>query len=56
MGTVTEEGLSQVKRNFQWVADKLDAFMPEPRGLVSVCVCVCVCMYVCMYVCTYGFG
>lgn len=36
MGTVTEEGLSQVKRNFQWVADKLDAFMPESRGLVVV--------------------
>lgn len=33
---VTEEGLSQVKRNFQWVADKLDSFIPSPRGLVVV--------------------
>ncbi|KAG7176866.1 Multifunctional protein ADE2-like [Homarus americanus] len=31
--TVTDEGLSQVKRNFQWVADKLDSFIPKPRGL-----------------------
>ncbi|XP_066941679.1 bifunctional phosphoribosylaminoimidazole carboxylase/phosphoribosylaminoimidazole succinocarboxamide synthetase [Macrobrachium rosenbergii] len=33
---VTEEGLNQVKRNFQWVADKLDSFIPTPRGLVVV--------------------
>ncbi|KAK8745737.1 hypothetical protein OTU49_000353, partial [Cherax quadricarinatus] len=34
--TVTDEGLSEVKRNFQWVADKLDNFLPKPRGLVTV--------------------
>ncbi|CAL4225180.1 unnamed protein product, partial [Meganyctiphanes norvegica] len=36
METVTEEGLNQVKRNFQWVADKLDYFIPKPKGLVVV--------------------
>lgn len=33
--SVTEEALDQVKRNFQWVADKLDAFIPKPKGLVN---------------------
>ncbi|XP_071551403.1 bifunctional phosphoribosylaminoimidazole carboxylase/phosphoribosylaminoimidazole succinocarboxamide synthetase [Panulirus ornatus] len=36
METVTEEGLNQVKRNFQWVADRLDSFIPKPKGLVAV--------------------
>lgn len=36
MENVTEEGLNQVKRNFQWVADKLDYFIPKPKGLVVV--------------------
>lgn len=34
--SVTEAALDQVKRNFQWVADKLDDFIPKPKGLVVV--------------------
>ncbi|KAK7086636.1 hypothetical protein SK128_024263, partial [Halocaridina rubra] len=33
---VTQEGLSQVKRNFQWVAEKLDSFIPSPKCLVVI--------------------
>lgn len=33
--TVTQESLDQVKRNFQWVADKLDYFIPKPQGQVQ---------------------
>ncbi|KAK4325350.1 hypothetical protein Pmani_004065 [Petrolisthes manimaculis] len=34
--TVTQESLNQVKLNFQWVADKLDHFIPKPQGQVVV--------------------
>ncbi|XP_069167238.1 bifunctional phosphoribosylaminoimidazole carboxylase/phosphoribosylaminoimidazole succinocarboxamide synthetase [Procambarus clarkii] len=34
--TVTDEALCQVKRNFQWVADKLDSFISTPKGLAIV--------------------
>lgn len=33
---VTQEGLEQVKRNFQWVAKKLDDFIPKPKGMAVV--------------------
>ncbi|XP_038055767.1 multifunctional protein ADE2-like [Patiria miniata] len=33
---VTDEGLQQVKRNFQWVADRLDSFIPPPKGQAVV--------------------
>lgn len=34
--TVTSEALETVKKNFQWVAEKLDLLMPPPKALVSV--------------------
>ncbi|XP_071786466.1 multifunctional protein ADE2-like [Asterias amurensis] len=33
---VTSEGLQQVIRNFQWVADQLDSFIPSPKGQAVV--------------------
>lgn len=33
---VTDEALQQVKRNFQWVADKLDLIIPKPSGMAVV--------------------
>ncbi|KAJ8028585.1 Multifunctional protein ADE2 [Holothuria leucospilota] len=33
---VTDEALQQVKRNFQWVADKLDLIIPKPTGMAVV--------------------
>lgn len=36
MKEVTAEGLQQVKQNFAWIADRLQEFMPAPKGRAVV--------------------
>ncbi|XP_072040289.1 multifunctional protein ADE2-like [Amphiura filiformis] len=36
MKDITKEGLELVKRNFQWVSQKLDDFIPKPKGMAVV--------------------